>query len=60
MPYASNDIERVLRVITEDRPETIAQARNELPRFVFDEARVTGIRKIDILKERIRWKPTLT
>jgi hypothetical protein len=46
----TNDIERVLRVITEDRPETIAQARNELPRFVFDEARVTGIRKIDIVE----------
>lgn len=46
----SNDIERVLRLIAEDRPETITQARNELPRFVFDEARVTGIRKIDIVE----------
>ena len=45
-----NDLDRVAAVITEDRPETIAQARSELPRFVFDEARVTGVRSIDIIE----------
>ena len=45
-----NDVDRVLRAITEQRPETIAQARNELPRYVFDDARVTGVRKIDLIE----------
>ena len=46
----NNDIERAVSVIAEERTETIAQARGELPRFKFDEARVTGIRKIQIIE----------
>tara|TARA_R110002049_G_scaffold2750_2_gene21521 strand:+ start:327509 stop:328090 length:582 start_codon:yes stop_codon:yes gene_type:complete len=44
-----NDIERVVRVIMEERQGTIAQARSELARFEFDDARVTGIRQIDVV-----------
>ena len=45
-----NDVEGVVRVIADEWPDTISQARAELPRYVFDDARVTGVRKIDVVE----------
>jgi len=44
-----NDHEAVSQFISEERPDTITQARLELPRYVFDDARVTSVRSIEIL-----------
>jgi hypothetical protein len=46
----ANDHDRVVALISEDRPDTIEQARRELPRYVFDEADITGIHKISIIE----------
>ena len=46
-----NDHDRVVDIISPDQPATIARARAELPRYRFDEARITGIRRIDVIEE---------